>query len=358
MTDIIDDIFNIRKRLDKSCPTLEKGLLYHYTSIEVLLSVLDNDTFWLGNSVYSNDRSEGHLYFDDDAKLLDWLNDTLGLRLEKNYDDYVLCLCRDGDKLSQWRGYCNNGGVAIGIVFKSVKGKPSLYGHRKMQFSVLTDSYEKTSRFEIANNTAIPIIYVTKDEDDVSPGLMRARITNVRRSLNIGPFYERAMLPYLKNDRFSEEDEFRIAFPNRNGTLDNCIFWQTKQDKQIVPYIKIRPGRISDESFSIVIDAKKMVADAFANHQPYIILPLCSNQEQLYKDINGQIEQQQQQEDYLYDSLYVLCDGHLPVREIVVSPSHNQVLIVDQINEFCKSKYWLSKVEVKGSEIPYIPSNE
>jgi|GEM_PF-2818943 len=51
----------------------------------------------------------------------------------------------------------------------------------------------------------------------------------------------------------------------------------------------------------------------------------------------------------------IWCEGHLPIREIVVGPCVNQQDVIESIRHFClhSNKYWLRCVDVKGSEIPY-----
>lgn len=70
---------------------------YHYTSLPVLFSILEGDAFWASNARFSNDAMEEKL-LKSDYKL--------------NRDDYAICFCSEDDILSQWRGYCHEGGAS------------------------------------------------------------------------------------------------------------------------------------------------------------------------------------------------------------------------------------------------------
>src|SRR4030095_10743470 len=110
-------------------------ILYHYTTAHGLLGILQSGELWASNSRWMNDPSE-ILYasqplrrvaldeisvckrqFEHDFKGLEqcitnWLDD-----YENNARVYVSCFCKDGDLLSQWRGYgAYGGGYAVGLV--------------------------------------------------------------------------------------------------------------------------------------------------------------------------------------------------------------------------------------------------
>ncbi|MDR7029822.1 DUF2971 domain-containing protein [Rhizobium rosettiformans] len=98
---------------------------YHYCSTEAFRSILVNKSIWLSSLISSNDALEGHwmtriinlvsaeealkesaiLELDKMARMIEGITDCLGF-----------CLSEDGDTLSQWRGYADDGrGVSIGF---------------------------------------------------------------------------------------------------------------------------------------------------------------------------------------------------------------------------------------------------
>lgn len=49
----------------------------------------------------------------------------------------------------------------------------------------------------------------------------------------------------------------------------------------------------------------------------------------------------------------VWCEGHLPIRRIIIGPRSNQSNTVEYVEHFCRHTYWLRDVEVESSKIPY-----
>jgi hypothetical protein len=101
----------------------------HYTSIDTAFNILDSDSFWATNVRFSNDAMEERLLKIDN--IID-------------RDDYVVCFCTKNDKLSQWRGYCHDGGMAINLDLNFTQ-----------EYSVLHADYETTGNYIIYENTNI-----------------------------------------------------------------------------------------------------------------------------------------------------------------------------------------------------------
>jgi len=106
-----------------------RDLLYHYTSVESFLSIVDKGELWASHIRYQNDLSEQRLSWDHVKARIGARLDTtdesdrdrllLFQSLASNpvqLDLYILCFSKDGgDRLSQWRGYGGGGGVSIGF---------------------------------------------------------------------------------------------------------------------------------------------------------------------------------------------------------------------------------------------------
>ncbi|GHF02451.1 DUF2971 domain-containing protein [Thalassotalea profundi] len=90
---------------------------YHYTDAETALKILTKKELWMTHISYLNDTQEGkdlreHLNpkvnNPEIHKILDYI--------DSHYESYVCSLSKNGDLLSQWRGYCPKGeGYAIGF---------------------------------------------------------------------------------------------------------------------------------------------------------------------------------------------------------------------------------------------------
>lgn len=332
---------------------VKSGRLYHYTSVSSAYNILENDTFRLSNILFCNDSTEGRMlpYYER------WITDND----IDDYDDYVFCLCLNDDELSQWRGYCPNGGVSIGLDVSNLTTKSNTFNMRNIYVNVQN---QKTHKNEKIKTSFFPVQYV-HDSAYVSTAVAKLRKWAEGSGFTEDEikYMQRDILPYMKNDRFHSECEFRLVVPNKNGKLDDCIKFYTKKE-QIFPSMDIKIENIDNDSSDlwngfgdsemceeqIEQEIHRMLDKAI--YTGAVCVPKCNNQEELYnkfvKIINSYTK-------YSQNNIRIFCDGHLPITSITVSPSQNQYKIVDQLKRFCQSKYWLKKVEIKCSKIPFIP---
>ena len=114
------------------------NLLFHYCPTQAFHSIIFNKSIWLSSLSLSNDSMEGTLATD---KLLARIeNETTSsaevvrmkkaVDLIKSFSDGLgFCLTADGDKLSQWRGYADDGhGFSIGFSKKYLTDKTKSNG--------------------------------------------------------------------------------------------------------------------------------------------------------------------------------------------------------------------------------------
>ncbi|WP_164510446.1 DUF2971 domain-containing protein [Agathobaculum sp. Marseille-P7918] len=118
-------------------PDTGSGIVYHYCSLEAFKSIIENECLWLCDVEKSNDSGE-RVYFNhimaqtienlsaqmknqnkyDEAHQqgLEHLRCTLAVPQEELAPFYSCSFSRNGDLLSQWRGYGDDGyGVSIGV---------------------------------------------------------------------------------------------------------------------------------------------------------------------------------------------------------------------------------------------------
>jgi hypothetical protein len=105
--------------------------LYHYCSNASFLSIIENKSIWASEFSLSNDTLEGKWI----RRIFGECYEDHGLSWFESHEilsefDGVLsflgaagfCMSEDGDLLSQWRGYADNGeGVSIGFKAESLK---------------------------------------------------------------------------------------------------------------------------------------------------------------------------------------------------------------------------------------------
>lgn len=301
---------------------------WHYTSLPVLFNILEGDEFWASNVRFSNDSME--------EKMLE--QESIEMR-----DDYILCFCEKGDMLSQWRGYCHNGGAAIKLNL--------LYAQ---DYSILHSDFDTSGNYIVYKNTPLPVVYLDPST------FVKSRKRDIKNIIALSGYSSDIglddILPYIKNGYFYEEKESRFVFSNINGSLSKCIRFRTLEDGVKVPYIVIRHGIAGKMKGNSATDVSKFddafIQNAIDNSLPIWIEEGCDQEVKYYETIK-KIEDYRNRKGE-YKTVSVFCKGKLPIEEIVVAPTYARERKAEQIKRFCMSKYWLRNVKVSVSKIPYI----
>ena len=191
-----------------------KGL-YHYTDLNALISIINEHDLWLTNSQFSNDENEmKHGYSIAVEVLEEKISSTLEDHKKRYYMHvkellnkpaqgvYICCFCKEGNLLSQWRGYGENGtGVSIGFdpdgftMFTGPDMPPEKFGLMRL-WQVYYDDDEKRDIVEAALDL-VPELH-TGDSEEIIAEQAAAAI--------------HFFLPTFKNKDFSEESERRLIF--------------------------------------------------------------------------------------------------------------------------------------------------
>lgn len=348
-------IYSIRKGFPAlyENPFYKANKLYHYTSFEKLFNILEGDALWASRSRFSNDSTEDMILGEE------WIE-----REQYYGDNYIVCFCDKDDILSQWRAYCPRGGVSIGFGF------PSKYS----SYTLLHNDYDETvatkiNNFEVYRNCPIPVVYCKPPKTHLR-GIEPDDLLKFFESSGISVDAS-SIAPYLKNSYFHEEREFRLVFDNSNGELSKCIKFRKLEDGSQIPYIVVKWGDMLENGrlLSLTYDEitiNKLFEDHIKNKfRCPIIIPAGKDQSNvcialsnkikeykktLFKDKNSYVEQKR----WTNNPIKVICDGHLPIISLTISPAPNQAYMKEVIERYCKSKYWLQNVEVKCSPIPYV----
>lgn len=315
----IEELYVIEEKQEK----IPKREYFHYTSLDVLFSILGEDSFWISNVRFSNDSMEEKML--TEAKYL--------------HDDYILCVSDHGDRLSQWRGYCHEGGAAIEFNMRGV-----------LEYSILYSDYDTSKKYEIYENTPLPVIYADYQMNEDYTEIIRAQLDD-SSELTIDD-----ILPFVKNAKFREERESRMVFLNREGSLSQCIRFRKLTNGVKVPYMVVKHGNIGKmlgNCVTKISDFDEAKLTELVNKKEEIWIEEGVNQEKVFYDISHIVEDYANRHPEVA-KIEVFCKGHLPVRSITVAPTYDRERVAEQIKRFCMSKYWLRNVEVKQSDIPYI----
>ena len=218
-------------------------LVYHYCDNYKMANILSGKTLRMSDITKSNDYEEVKMFFpgilnaiedeyrkdevplqymgitnrDALGKLLEWEYDILRYEFDRGgVTNFVVCFCEDGDVLSQWRGYADNGkGCSLGF---SVK-----------ELGEYCNTYKGILRFEQVDYKTVKEINVTIVEEALKVlnelrGLRNWIVENLP-SLNeekidkMCQYYFHQMISSVlmsslkyKNETFKEEQEWRLFF--------------------------------------------------------------------------------------------------------------------------------------------------
>lgn len=268
--------------------------LYHYTSSNGLLGILGSNSLWCTNIYYLNDLSElivSKFVIEDSIKKKKGLfNDTqfddiieraYSNLFESNLNIYVLSLSENGDLLSQWRAYSDNGnGFSIGFLPDNLHNMVTSDLQSTFIRKII---YKPDDQFDLARRV-IDITYEHYKKSEISSDNME-KMSNFIMNVSIS-FLEIMIL--FKHFSFAEEKEWRIVKVFFGETPDNLISFRAGHCK-IIPYLNLyMNGTDNIKIYEAIIgpmlnkeiteNAIKMLMKKYNNIDTIIkssIIPLC-----------------------------------------------------------------------------------
>jgi len=246
--------------------------LYHYTTTENLLNILNTGDLWATNIEYLNDSSEfchamdlfkevinsDNFYTDYVEKhglvdIVQKLTESMGVFSSGDYFKgyFVVSFSSREDLLSQWRGYGDNGnGISIGFKFNDLVSIAK--SNKGNNFSIEKCLYFKNQKIDKINKGIKEIITCLSSSN-----------WNANLSSTINHFARRVAV-FLKNYQFREEKEYRLVNLKPIDYLDSKIFFYPNSDKILVPRCKINLLLNNDAN---IIPISKIIIGPTANSQ-------------------------------------------------------------------------------------------
>ena len=185
-------------------------VLYHYTGVDGLLGMMDGE-LWATQIHYMNDGKEYDHAFEIARKLLKQLpcrfpNDEkiklIAYHLGGNINrggksrQFIFSLTEQPDLLSQWRGYCPDGGYSVG--FNADDLELAIQGFKIEQ--CLYDDAEKDRIVTEIIDRYVKNYYDLELTDEVRVKLIHESIAEFR-----------SLTTYFKHSSFAEEKEWRLV---------------------------------------------------------------------------------------------------------------------------------------------------
>jgi hypothetical protein len=237
---MLDDLLS---RLYAEKPT---RTLYHYTSLQGLLGIVEGGHLWVSETRHLNDVEElGHfgraIYSEialreagdpEEAEIASQLAKWLPQRLASGPLIFAGSFTENGNLLSQWRGYCPHGqGVSMGFhperLAESAAAQSFLLGRC---------IYAQDDQQRIASAMVEAIIAAAKAQGKSPPN--KAPPTQsyhgVFQQLE-DPILTAAAL--VKNPAFSEEQEWRVVSPSLSNYVVPPIHYRAGAS-MLVPYLE------------------------------------------------------------------------------------------------------------------------
>ena len=291
---------------------------------------------------------------------------------------FMICFCKKRDLLSPWRGYANEG---VAFEFDFSKG---LYGAREgfssyYCYTVMNADEEKQYLSKcwgadqlMMGAIASPYEVIYTNKADKPDKKIVEKINSIPEESR--QQYAVSMIPYIKNECFAEEGEYRLIFDMRKLIAgkeqllsEKYIYLDTDRIKK--PNIRIKFGNqdkagskdkvelyysdagLTDRLEQFVQQMEKEGKDIslmrdtekFPIAEDEILISEGKNQEEICIRLRNILHQK---------GLKIWCDGHMPIRRIFIGPSKDAEFMKLSIEEYKKTKYWLKDVEVEISQIP------
>lgn len=233
--------------------------VYHYCSAETFLNIVKYKKLWLSDIEHMNDFKEMRWFLEvyEDLIKNDFNQDSFQRAREEvliNFENtrrYMCCLSEDGDILSQWRGYAQNGeGVSIGLnpLKLNVKYNEAMKQNAYIKDSFFLNKVEYHSKESVRNI----IIDILKSNVEVERYFSNANrqfgnTENIIQNKVVSFFISilHAAI-HIKSPSFSEEREFRLVY-NNIPKLHNC---KDKLNKPFKSFLESKNYRISNKNLA------------------------------------------------------------------------------------------------------------
>jgi hypothetical protein len=250
------------------------GFLYHYTSVEGLRGIIENNELWATSAYYLNDSAEITYGCTVLTQVLDeWIvqnpraTNPLSVGLVKDlrqaFGDYFLdktlvrpiylvCFCENDNLLSQWRAYGQSGGyslgfrVAIGSRFQNEGFTPEPKTYTGKWVKVEYDRLKQAEKCKSVLTSLLAIL----GEAEIGDAILklddhpRNGYSHFLRTITEILFEE---IVSFKNEAFQVENEWRIVVAQRDllkqgvddgGKTPTPIYFRCFKG-MLIPYVKL-----------------------------------------------------------------------------------------------------------------------
>lgn len=227
---------------------IEYPVLFHYTSIEGMKSIISNNNLWATDYRFLNDAQEmmdgldvllKELESSEHAALHHFLKlmNVESLVTESFVNPHILSFCSTSDLLSQWRAY---GAESEGIC---------------LEFDLFTSHLSVDEKSITTNGYLVPVVYDDLIKKDIIVDIIKSietdllsinlcsesynDLSEVDRHYISGMILSKFITPILsfKNKSYAEESEWRAIFLPAKDEVENLRKFRTSNGT-FTPYIE------------------------------------------------------------------------------------------------------------------------
>lgn len=231
--------------------------LYHYSDAGGFIGMLTSRSLWFSHIKYLNDADEWFYALRLFEQVLQEYNGFSNLRNPYDYikgtsflhNHFTFSFSEQKDLLSQWRGYCPNGGYSFCIEDWHLDQMAQEHG---LVFEPCIYDEEEQKEFIRTRIIGIKPESLAKqresDNEQRAKGYhLRYDVDRINYDISQGMIHKFKLLCLLKHPSFKEEREWRMVVSvGNNSKLRNSIKLRTSRN-MLIPYI--------DLSIPAVIDA-------------------------------------------------------------------------------------------------------
>lgn len=372
----------IKLKNGKVIYNLVNAPLYHYTSLANFWNIIRSDHMYARHVRFSNDSEEYKIGEDIIRSLLD-ANEKI-----QPMEYYMICFCEEPDLLSQWREYAKDG-VSLKFDFSYSEYYTILNNEKTFRNNMETVEFLEKDKsiyflpesprrrsidFQRVYAKPVSVFYVKKGENSIFKDryqwLQEEFLTDAELSVLK---YMKMMIPYIKHEGFKEEKEARLLFEEKEYNRSLQVDYSEDVRGLKRPYIRVEFGN-AEEKFkeecqicfcnipdeckteiknclkgNTLITYKVLSKKKLGNIDGEIIIGSTKIQDIIFNRIDYVIKRLNMNGG----NYKIWCQGHLPIKEIMVGPSKNREEIKESILQYIGGIYWLKYVDVVISDIPY-----
>lgn len=218
-------------------------VLFHYADFASFVGIITSKEMWATNMHCLNDeqefldavkivRSEIHRRMNEETQEYTDIGNELLEEIERvsKINIHVVAFSEEHDLLSQWRGYCADGGLSLGFSFDDLFALA-----KENSFYLGKCIYDRATKHDILKSLI---------DDRLTGATMGVR--NIDKAVEhfLAEFIQWA--PFFKNEAFSEEQEWRLVSRPIPNNHENVSVRATATG--LIPYYKFELDHLGTDS--------------------------------------------------------------------------------------------------------------